>query len=87
MKLNKSLFSAAVIAGSLLAGQASANISASDFSKALRTVTGPAKVSVTVKDGVATLFGHVDSQFERLQAASAVEKIDGIDQVRNLLTY
>ena len=46
-----------------------------------------ASVNVTVKDGVATLFGTVESGFERAQAERHVAKLDGVDKVINLIGY
>ena len=49
--------------------------------------TSSANVNITVVNGVATLFGNVDSQFESIQAANAAAKIDGVESVRNLLVF
>ena len=44
-------------------------------------------IRVSVKNGVATLYGHADSNFERIQAGNAARKLDGVTRVRNLLTF
>ena len=53
----------------------------------VRDVTSSVGVRVTVKDGVATLYGHVDSNYEKFQAARAASQIEGVESVRNLLTF
>lgn len=82
MKLSKSILATVVIAGALVAGSASAMTP-----KTLTGVSSSTNVNVTVKDGIATLFGTVDSSFERVQAANAAAKLDGVERVRNLLTF
>ena len=82
MKMIKSIAATIVIVGTLAAGSASAMIPAS-----IDRLTSSVNVNVTVKNGVATLFGNVDSQFERLQIARAAAQLEGVDRVRNLLTF
>ena len=78
MKMIKSLIVATVLATAAI-GSASA--------LTLDQATSSTNVQVTVNNGVATLFGNVDNNYERYQAAQAAAKIDGVDEVRNLLTY
>lgn len=78
MNTLKTLIAAAALA-TLTIGSASAIT--------LDTVTSSVNVNVTVQNGVATLYGSVDSNFERIQAGNAAAKLDGVEQVRNLLTY
>jgi len=49
-------------------------------------VTSPS-VNVNVNDGVATLFGQVDTASERKLAERHVAKLEGVDRVINLVTY
>jgi len=42
-------------------------------------------ISVKVDNGVATLFGYVDSSHESALAQAHVEQIDGVDRVINLI--
>jgi len=78
MKLIKTLIAASIL--SLAAVGSASAITVSD-------VTSSANVRITVENGVATLFGHVDSSFERYQVGQAAKKIDGVDRVRNLLLF
>lgn len=81
MKLSKSVIASLVIAGAIFSGTAAA--AAPDLSD----LTSSTNVNVTVKDGVATLFGTVDSAQEKHLIASAAAKIDGVDSVRNLVVF
>ena len=73
MKMIKTLIAASI----LVAGSASAIT--------VDQVTSSANVNVKVENGVATLWGTVDSHFDRTQAGYAAAQIDGVDEVRNLL--
>jgi len=44
-------------------------------------------LNVTVKDGVATLFGNTDSASERKLAERHVAKLEGVERVINLVTF
>ena len=81
MKISKSIVASLVIAGAMFAGTAVA--ATSDLSD----LTSSTNVNVTVKDGVATLFGSVDNGFEKRLVADAAAKIEGVDSVRNLVTF
>ena len=76
MKLAKTLLAATILA---TAGAASA--------ASIDEVSSSANVRVTVNNGVATLHGNVDNNFERVQAASKALQIDGVNRVLNLITY
>ena len=67
-----------LIAGTLMAGTASA--------MTLDGVSSATDLNVTVSNGVATLYGHVDNSFERVLAEVAAEDIEGVEIVRNLVT-
>ena len=78
MKLSKSTIAAAFFTTMMFAGTASAF-----------TVSGAssADLNVVINDGVATVFGHVDSLFEQKMAGNAAAEIEGVEEVRNLVTY
>lgn len=78
MKTLKTLIAAAALA-TLTIGSASA--------LTVDQATSSANINVKVENGVATLFGHVESNFDRIQAADAAKRIEGVDKVRNLLTF
>ena len=80
----KTSFAALTLVTALFAGSASAMIPASP----LNGVVGLSGVGVnyTIDDGVATLFGHVDSGIEAALAQSHIEKAEGVDKVINLIT-
>jgi len=42
-------------------------------------------IQVQVENGVATLSGRADNNFDSIQAELAAERIDGVEAVRNLL--
>lgn len=42
-------------------------------------------LTIRIKDGVATLFGDVETRGEAALAKSYVEKLEGVDKVRNLV--
>ena len=78
MKMIKTLIAASVLA-TVAIGSASA--------MTIDQGTSSTDVNVKVENGVATLFGHVDNNFEKYQAAQAASMIDGVESVRNLLTF
>jgi osmotically-inducible protein OsmY len=53
----------------------------------LDPVTESFEVDVDVEDGVVTLTGKVDSYVERTVAEEVAEKVSGVTDVKNLLTY
>lgn len=78
MKLIKSLIAASILA-TVAAGSASA--------LTVDQATSSANVNLKVENGVATLWGSVDGNLDRAQAAYAASMIGGVEEVRNLLTY
>ncbi len=78
MKMLKTVIAATVLSLAVM-GSASA--------LTLNQVSSSVGIRVTIENGVATLFGHVDSNFERIQAANAAKKLEGVERVRNLLTF
>ncbi len=79
MKMIKSLVAAAILSTAAV-GVASAAITVDQ-------ITSSADVRVVVKDGVATLTGNVESNFDRVRVGKAAAKIDGVTEVRNLIFF
>ena len=89
MKLfNSKTLAALAITGALSIGTASA-MGLNAGTQSLDSVIGvsSANLSVSLNDGVATLFGNAESGAESALAASHVAKIDGVERVLNLITY
>jgi len=53
----------------------------------VQDVTSSANVRVQVENGVATIFGNVESGFDKQLVAQQAKKIEGVERVRNLLTF
>lgn len=79
MKMIKSLVAAAVLSIAAV-GVASAAITVDQL-------TSSADVRVVVKDGVATVTGNVESNFDRVRVGQAAAKIEGVNEVRNLIFF
>ena len=82
--LNDKTVTALLLTGAFSVG----NVSAMGLDSGVRPLTSVNGVSSTdirykVDDGVATLFGTVDSNIESALAAAHVEKIEGVDRVIN----
>lgn len=86
--LNTKTLTALAITGVLSIGTASAMGLNAD-TKPLDSIIGvsSATLSVTVKDGVATLWGTTDSGAEAAIAANQVSQMEGVDRVNNLVTW
>ena len=86
--LNTKTFTAIALTGALSIGTASA-MGLDSGIKPLASVVGVSapSVSVNIQDGVATLFGNVESNSEAQLAKTYVENIDGVDRVINLVTF
>ena len=86
--LSTKTIAALAITGALSIGSASA-MGLNAGTKPLDTIVGISSPSVYVKidDGVATLFGNVESSFDSNLAENHVENIEGVDRVINLVTY
>ncbi len=79
MKLLKTAVIASVLAIGVIGTASAAGLSS------VPGVNG--NVNVVVSDGVATVYGHVDSSFERNLTGKYVGAQDGIDRVINLVTF
>ena len=75
MKMIKMLIASSI----LVAGAASAIT--------VDQVSSSANVNVKVENGVATLWGNVDSNFEKIQAGIAAAKIEGVERVQNNIFF
>jgi len=53
----------------------------------IQDVTSSTNVRVQVQNGVATIFGNVESGFDKQLVAQQTKKIEGVDRVRNLLKF
>ena len=84
MKLiNNSVVTTLAVAATFSIGVAGAAVAAN-----LGSVSGVnGNVNVVIDNGVATVFGHVDSGFERGLVARHVGAQDGVDRVINLVTF
>ena len=51
----------------------------------LSAVTSSANVQYDVQDGVATIYGNVDSRIEKTLIGNEAAKLDGVVEVRNYL--
>lgn len=82
--LNATTIAALALTGALSMGTASA-AGLNAGVKPLASVIGisSTNIRVVVDDGVATLFGYVDSSHEANLAEAHVEKIEGVDRVIN----
>lgn len=65
---------------------ATAIFASSAFAGSVRiSGTGTAGVRVTVNDGVATIYGNVESGIEKVLIENRVKKLEGVTKVRNRL--
>ena len=79
MKMVKTTLVSILAAGALLAATANATT--------LSGVSSSTNLRVSVSDGVATLYGTVDSQFEKTRAGAEAKKLEGVEEVRNYLLF
>lgn len=76
----KSIIATTIIAASMFAGSA--------FAAPLQGFKGSSvDVNVSIHNGIATLSGHVESQLDRYQAEQAAAMLEGVAEVRNLITF
>ena len=87
MKLfNKATLASLFVIGALAAGTASAMTDRHTTELTGVLSTSSVNLRVTVEDGVAYLFGNVDSAIESGHAARHVAGIEGVNKVINLIT-
>lgn len=80
--LNTKTIAALAIIGAMSIGPASAKDTANQYIGSVVGVTSP-NLHISVKDGVATLFGYVENGSEADLAEKHVAKLDGVDRVIN----
>lgn len=78
MKMIKTLIATALIATFALG---------SAHALTVRDVTSSANVRIKVENGVATIWGNVESSFDRELVARQAKKIEGVERINNLLTF
>ena len=76
----KTLITTALLATALVAGSA--------FAAPLADFAGSSvDVNIAINNGIATLTGHVESALDRFSAGNMAAGIDGVEEVRNLITF
>ena len=70
----------------VVAGPAAANLSGQSIEGAVQSAVTSGNVNVVVDNGVATLFGWVDSYSTENAAKQAALAFDNVDSVRDLIT-
>ena len=53
----------------------------------VKDVTSSTNVRITINNVVATLFGNVESSFDKHLVAQQAKKIEGVTRINNLLTF
>ena len=86
--LNAKSFAALALVSAMSVGTASA-MGLNIGTKPVNQIVGvsSATLSVTVNDGVATLFGTTESGAEAALAETKVAQMEGVDRVINLVTW
>ncbi|MEE9322316.1 MAG: BON domain-containing protein [Granulosicoccus sp.] len=87
MKISlKSVVASLIIAGAMT-GPAFALVPTQSIQGAVQSaISGGGNINVTVKDGVATLFGHVDDAYSEQAAKQAALRFDNVDRIIDLVT-
>jgi len=80
----KTTIATLTLAGALFAGSASAMITSGPVNGVVGISS--ASLNYTVDEGVATLYGDVDSGVESALAQAHVEKLQGVNKVINLIS-
>ena len=55
------------------------------FGSVITGATSSTNVNYTIEDGVATIYGTVDSNMEKTMVGYNAADLEGVDEVRNLL--
>ena len=58
----------------------------SAFGSVITDATSSTNVHYTIEDGVATIYGTVDSNMEKTVVGNNAADLEGVDEVRNLLS-
>jgi len=87
MKMSlKTAVTSLIIAG-VMTGPAFALAPTQNIQGAVQSaISGSGTVSVTVRDGVATLFGHVDDSNSEQAVKQAALQFDNVDRIVDLIT-
>ena len=85
MKIRNALSITTLILVASVAGTASANISTGSIAIDVQSAVSSGHVNVVVNDGIATLFGVVESTYDANAAKFAAAKFEGIKRVENLI--
>ena len=76
----KKIITTALLATAIVAGSA--------YAAPLADFAGSSvDVNIAINNGIATLTGHVESALDRFSAGNMAARIDGIEEVRNLITF
>lgn len=86
MKLRNTIATSILLAATAFAGTVSANTSTGSIDIDVQSAVGAGHVSVLVSDGVATLFGAVESRVDFNAAEYAAVNFEGVDRVQNHLS-
>ena len=87
MKTRNTLAATALILATSFAGVSSANVSSGALGADVRSAIGIGNVSVSVNDdGVATLFGNVETRSDESAAKMAALEYPGVSGVRSLVS-
>lgn len=83
MKIRNTLAASTLVLATAFAGIASANLSTGSIGTDVQSAAGSGHVSVSVKDGIAYLFGGVESRTDSNAAELAAANFDGVESVVN----
>lgn len=83
MKLRTTIAATTLVLSTAFAGIAAANISTGSIGIDVQSAAGSGHVGVSLKNGVATLFGGVESQIEANAAVVAAANFEGVNRVIN----
>jgi len=86
MKMSLKTALTALALSAAIAGPAAANVPAQSIDGEIRSAITNGNVNVTVKDGVATLFGWVEDHQSEQAAKQAALSFDNVDKVVDLIT-
>lgn len=83
MTIRHTLAASTLVLAIAFAGVASATVSTGSIGTDVQSAAGSGHVSVSVRDGVAYLFGGVESRTEANAAELAAANFDGVERVVN----
>lgn len=87
MKISLKSAAATLIIAGIMTGPAFALVPTQSIQGAVQSaISGSGTINVTVKDGVATLFGHVDDAHSEQAVKQAALQFDNVDRIIDLIT-